>query len=247
MLRIAVFIQYDFKKVATLLNMTNHNSAANAVRSLRRKIECYYNPDGVPPSAASAPKKRGKAAKVVNGDDVDANEENSDAKATTKKKRAPKKKANETGVNGNGGNVGNGGSDDATTPTEESSATSTSPKRKHAGDENGSPKKKVCETKIKSEEIIKEEGVSSEGMYIFGRNNSKSGCYNQFYVQALFADVCAIDSTDECSAPRNVTSKDKKVNGETKTGEETQNRDCGDESEGKENAMTIKQEDKNAA
>ena len=164
--------------------MTNHNSAANAVRSLRKKIECHYYPDGVPPTATPAPKKRGKAAKAVDGDDAEANEENADSKPTTKKKRAPKKKANVTSANGINGDGGDGNGDDAaTTPTEKDSNASASPKRKSTADEDGSPKKKVRETKVKSEEYIKEEEGSSEGMHHLKhtwRLKSKSFLYVKF-------------------------------------------------------------------
>ena len=153
--------------------MTNHNSAANAVRSLRKKIESHYYPDGVPPSAACAPKKRGKAAKVVNdgedGANADMAKDNADGKPAAKKKRAPKKKPSATetngvnGVNGDdGGHSGSGASDEATTPTKENGASPSSPKRKIAVDEDGSPKKKVRETKIKSEEFVKEEEEEEE-------------------------------------------------------------------------------------
>ena len=137
--------------------MTNHNSAANAIRSVRKKIDIYSSPDGVPLTTKAAP-KRGKAAKAGKNDEGNDNDDNANTKSSTKRKTATKKKADET--NGEGGN---GVSEDIAAPTENSSASSTSPKRKNGAQEDGSPKKKVRETKIKSEKIVKEEEGLSEG------------------------------------------------------------------------------------
>ena len=126
--------------------MTNHNSAANAIRSVRKKIECYSSPDGTPLSTNTVPKRRGKAAKAANGDDSNA-----------KKKKASKKKADAISTNGDDSGTVNGGSEDAVSQGDGNSDASNSPKRKNATEGNGSPKKRVRETKVKSEKTVKEE------------------------------------------------------------------------------------------
>ena len=138
--------------------MTNHNSAANAIRSVRKKIDTYGSPDGVPPTTKAAP-KRGRASKASKNDDTNAKDDNADSKASTKKKTATQKKADV----GNGDGVGGANDGTAAATAEDSSATSTSPKRKNGAQEDGSPKKKIRETKIKSESIVKEEEGLSEG------------------------------------------------------------------------------------
>lgn len=140
--------------------MTNHNSAANAIRSVRKKIDTYSSPDGVPLTTKAAP-KRGKAGKAGKNDDANFNEENADPKASAKKKTASRKKADVAN-----GDSGTGTHDDNAATPEDSSATSTSPKRKNGSQEDNSPKKKTRETKIKSEKIVKEEEGLSEGMSI---------------------------------------------------------------------------------
>lgn len=140
--------------------MTNHNSAANAIRSVRKKIDTYGSPDGVPPTTKAAP-KRGKAGKAGKSDDANVNEENTDPKASTKKKTATRKKADVANCDS-----GTGINDDIAATPEDSSATSTSPKRKNGSQQDNSPKKRIRETKIKSEKTVKEEEELSEGMMI---------------------------------------------------------------------------------
>ena len=163
--------------------MTNHNSAANAIRAVRRKIDSYKSTDGTTPVATSTPKRRGKGAAATNGStkaqpDGDAANENEtdDAKsAAAPKKRGKVSKAKakvpveeevDNGERGGKGSDGEGGGEGDAGP---GAPASPNTKRKVANLDGGSPKKRGrrAVSKIKSEEVVKEEEGQGEGKGLY--------------------------------------------------------------------------------